>query len=394
MAFDLSKIFKSSRQSVSIGLDGKPDFWNVNLKSFFNFDEGTTNEYINNGYGENPYIFVVIDKIANMVASLPREFFATDGSDARPDTEYLKLLKNPNKKDSRQEFYYRIVANYLAAGEVFIHGLRPVGFSKYAELIVPTVDYVTINESGDGTVTGYNYTYFAKNYNVQPDDMLHILKPDITDDTNNGFSPLRPGRKVYQADNELRKAKASTFRNRGASGLLFNKGVRAMEPKERERLQAQYNKDTGGENRDQVYLSSTELGFIPMGIDGNLLKAIENEGLANLRDACRLYGIDSKVFGDPGASTYNNVQEAQIAAYRDVYIPLSRKIDSELCDWLLANDTVYTVSESDIDILKGVNKEEAETLKIDIESGIITVEEARAMRYPELGELPKPTVQS
>jgi phage portal protein BeeE len=125
-----------------------------------------------------------------------------------------------------------------------------------------------------------------------------------------------------------------------------------------------------------------------------LLKAIESEGLANLRDACRLYGIDSLLFGDPMASTYDNKTLAERAAYTDVYLPLAKKIDKDISKWLFQSHFGQTglelvVDENQIDVLNKTDKEQAETMAIDIAAGILTANEARAIRYPDLGPLPE-----
>ena len=363
------------------------------IANLFGFKWGEANygSFMKDGFKGNPYAYIVIDKIATLGARLPRTFLNPDTQDEAPSVPaYLDLIKKPNEKLKKESFYWSIFVKYLTYGGVFIHRLRAIG-SNDVELIVPSPEYVTINHDAFGNVTSYDYTYFGRSMRVEPENMLYIHRPDPQLDSYYGFSAMQPGSKIYQADNELRLAKASLFKNRGASGLIYSKGNMAMTPKEREELQKYWDAQTGGENRDKRYVSGTELGHIPLGLDGNMMRAIQTESISNLKDMAMLFGLDPILF-DTDSSSYNNRITAQESLYTDTVIPLANKIDYELSEFIISEvykkkNVVYAADVSQIDALNSVNKEEAETVKLDIEAGLITPNEGRALRYPKLPEL-------
>ena len=77
-------------------------------------------------------------------------------------------------------------------------------------------------------------------------------------------------------------------------------------------------------------------------------------GDIKLRNLCMLYGLDSKLFGDPKASTYNNQPEVARGAWNNSVIPFNNKIVSYL-------------NTSHIQELQKDKKVEAEKNKIVIE---------------------------
>lgn len=379
--FSLKNII--GRQQVTVPLTRAADTF------FYKLLHGSTikndTSALIDGYGKNPYIYIVVDNIAKVVASMPRYFVNKNGEEvAAPDG--ARTFMQPNERESYFEFYYRVAANMLACGEYFVNGLRPGEGQQVWQMVAPIVSNVDIETLGDGEITRYSYHYFNKQRYVMPADMLHGFRPDITQDSLRGFSALRPGKAVYESDNELREAKASVFRNRGASGLIYSDGGRAISPTERDQQQQTLDSINIG-NTDKLAYYGNKVGYIPFGIDGSLMSAVSKEDLSNLRDACRLFGIDSKLFGDPAASTYNNVAEAEKAAYEKVYLPLAQKLDEDISKFVLGEDISYSVNKGEVPILQESEFARAEEIRQDVAAGILTVNEARAMRYPELGDV-------
>ena len=129
-----------------------------------------------------------------------------------------------------------------------------------------------------------------------------------------------------------------------------------------------------------------------------MMRAIQTESISNLKDMAMLFGLDPILF-DTDSSSYNNRITAQESLYTDTVIPLANKIDYELSQFIISEvykkkNVVYAADVSQIDALNSVNKEEAETVKLDIEAGLITPNEGRALRYPKLPEMEIQTQQN
>jgi phage portal protein BeeE len=87
--------------------------------------------------------------------------------------------------------------------------------------------------------------------------------------------------------------------------------------------------------------------------------------LSSLRILCGLYGMPSVLFNDNDSSTYNNVSEAKQTAYSDVYIPLGKKVDKALSQFLngkLKVNENIVIDVTSIEVLKATTNELAQAL--------------------------------
>ena len=380
---------KSQGQIYDLDVNGKPSFWSAKGWDFSFNNDGGVSQYLNEAY-TNPYFFAVIDRISNLASMLDRDLLYKDDSEKEVnEIELSKLLEQPNERDSNQEFYYRINANYLTCGEVFIVGINPIGFRTYSELIVPTTSNVTINVDKDGQAVNYTIDYFNTTITLEKENVLHIYKPNIICDSLNGLSNLNAARKVYQSNNEVWASEASLHKNKGISGVLFADGNKVLRPQEQRDLQQQYDADyTGTDKFGKVKVSTTKLGYLQMGMNPNDLKSIETR-IEHLRTACALFAVSSQLFGDTAASTYNNMQEAKRAMYIDAIIPLAEKIDRELSKWLINDNFALEgieikVDTDEIEVLHEVDNALSAKVMAEFAGGLLTQEQALDILYPDL----------
>jgi phage portal protein BeeE len=162
-----------------------------------------------------------------------------------------------------------------------------------------------------------------------------------------------------------------------------------MTDTEQKQLQDKYDDDyTGAPNFGKVKVSTSKLGYVQMGMNPNDLKSIETR-LEHLRTICASYNVDSKLFGDPAASTYNNMAEAQRAFIVNAVIPLSQILLPAMVKFMSRSVfAAYSMQldEDNILELQLTNEQRSARLGREVVQGIITTEQARAMLYPELVE--------
>jgi hypothetical protein len=75
--------------------------------------------------------------------------------------------------------------------------------------------------------------------------------------------------------------------------------------------------------------------------------------------------MPSVLFNDNETSTYNNVSEAKQTAYSDVYIPLGKKVDKALSQFLngkLKVNEKIVIDVTSIEVLKATTNELAQAL--------------------------------
>jgi len=356
------------------------------LGSNFTFGN-SSRDFLRIAYGLNPYVFMVIDRIAQKTVMLDRLLVKkSNNEDLIINDELEDILDRPNGKEDGGEFLYRAYATFLAAGECFIIKI-PTIIEGESEYVCPINYNVIINENRRGDVISYTVTMFGITHNFLPFEILHIKKPDITVDEQHGFSTLRAGRKVYESNNELWASEASLYKNRGVSGVLFAKGNRVLDPKEQKELQDQYDAEhTGVNNVGKVKVSSTELGYKQMGMNPTDLKSIETR-IEHLRTICAMYNVDSKLFNDPGATTFNNVKEASKAMVLNAVLPLANKINPKLVSFIGRDfnelDITWQIDKTTILELTQPNIELSNKVQGEVDKGILTVEEAKLILYPQ-----------
>jgi HK97 family phage portal protein len=350
-----------------------------------------THHYLTEAYGGNPYVFMPIDRISERFAQLHKILITPDGAEVPPSrlTEmFEEVWANPNPKDTNATFLYRYAASYEAAGETFI--VRRVDEDGGWRFTCPTTTSVTINEDGRGNVVSYTVNEFGEVRTYLPMDVLHIYKPDITCDTNDGFSTLRAQRKVWESNNEVRASEAALHKNKGINGILFDDGKMSQTPSVAKEMQKQYDEDYGNSwSFGRVKISPVKLGFVRMGMNPTDLKSVETQ-IEHLRTICAAFKVDSKLFGDAASSTYNNVAEAKAAFIIDAVLPLADLLLGPLVEFMSTSvlQLRYSMEVDQVQIpeLSIVRERKSATIREDVAAGIITLEEGREMLYPQLAD--------
>lgn len=351
------------------------------------FSFGTeSKDYLLKAYGSNPYVFMVIDRICQRLVQIDKRLLDKNEKEIE-NPDFKELLEKPNDKEDGSAFLYRAAATYLAAGECFV--IRRQQLGEDDQYFVPINYNVTINQDVKGNVLTYTVTEFGSAETYLKNEVLHISKPDITFDTNHGFSTLRAIRKVWESNNEVWSSEAALHKNKGVSGVLYSSGNRPMTDIEQKNLQKKYDDEaTGAANFGKVKVSTSQLNYVQMGMNPNDLKSIETR-IEHLRTICASYNVDSKLFGDPAASTYNNMAEAQRAMIINAVIPLSKILLPKIIEFMafsVLKQYTMSLNEDSILELQLTKNEKSARVGREVIQGILTPGQAKEMLYPELVE--------
>lgn len=339
------------------------------------------------GYGENPYVFAVINRIAERAVSIPYRVVDKDKEEIENVNPFFKSILEAPNEEGINETMYRIFANYLA-NEVFIVETNALGFDNMTGFVVPNSQDVFINVDAFGRILSYDYSYLGNSVlSVPPEKVLHIKRPDITSQVRNGRSNLIAGAKVYQSNNEIWSSEASLHKNKGIAGVLYSDGNRPLNTKEQTELQNEYDREnTGSHKFGKVKVSTNKLGYIQMGMNPNDLKSIEAR-IDHLRIICTLYNVDPKIFGDPDASTYNNMPAAKLGLITDAVIPMLEKVLGELFPWIgskVKEEYYYLPNTDEIPEMQVAKEQLSARLGREVIQNILSPSQAREILYPHL----------
>ena len=118
-----------------------------------------------------------------------------------------------------------------------------------------------------------------------------------------------------------------------------------------------------------------QMGLSPKDMDFSVLKKM------SAIDIALCFGVPAQLVGIPDAQTYNNMPEARLALYEETIIPILRRIQSDLNEWLTPQFADDLKLEYDIDSIPAMaesRKRVFESVVQGVNAGILTRNEARA----------------
>jgi HK97 family phage portal protein len=333
-------------------------------KKSYEHDQLNTEELIKDGYAKVTDLYSIIQKIAQTGSNMPYLLYKGTNEDKElvTDGELYNLLKKPNKNQNAHQFKEASIIYLLTTGNLFIQGNKSVGFGDvYKSLNILPTQFVNIN--CDYSLEGMYIDHYYLEINnfrqkLMPEDISHIKYFNPTDVgvlCEWGLSPIHAGYLSMTSAKNLDIAEASILENKGASGLLTNKGDYPLDPEEARRIQQAIDKRIAGADKfGKIVSTGASVDYIPMGMSPADLQLIES-GVIKLRQLCNLYGVDSSLFNDPANKTYNNRKEATKSLYTEAVIPVMNKI-------------IWGISEF---ILPEYNKRDNTQYKIELDTSMI-----------------------
>ena len=409
----------------------------MGLNTHLNANELKT--YINEGYVLNPHIYTVINKILKPASAVPflvyevkkdkqKEFkrykAALENNESEKADYYAKkslevvnikeltnLFEHPNEKQSHTEFLEECLAYRLITGNEFIYGLSPSGYQEdlFTKIYCMPSQLVSI-VLGDwqNPVRGYNVNYFGYGSDIiEKEKVCHIksLNPSYNSNTfldlNNlswqsadkyglyGLSPMSPLCRVVRKSNDNLLAQMKLIQNGHPLGILSSDSERGLTGEQAKEAQKAYQDNYGGaNNKGKVMLTSANLKWLNLGLNSVDMQLLDSDK-ADLESIARVYGVPLPLMLND-AATFNNLKEAQRQLWEGAIIPLLSSHRDGLNRWLIQpyakkyNKNLYLDYDiSHVQSLKQDEKEQVEILAKEIESGIISPNEAREIRGRE-----------
>jgi len=302
----------------------------------FIHNQSNASELIDDGFAKVSDLYAIIKKISQTGADMELQVFKVTRDneyELQRDGELFDLIMQPNSKQNQYDFKENALVNLLTSGNIFINGSEAVGFGDvFTSLNLLPPQYIDIQltpvENGMDA-TKYILSIDTLMRNLSPEYVKHIKYFNPTDygvQTGWGLSPIHAGYLAMKSARDLNIAESSILANKGASGLLTNKGDYPLDSEEAQEIQKAIDKKIAGANKfGKIVTTNASVEYIQMGMSPTDLQLIES-GVVKLRQLCNLYGVDSSLFNDPANKTYNNRKEATKSLYTESVIPSLQKI--------------------------------------------------------------------
>ena len=362
-----------------------------------------------------PTVQAILEIIAGTIAQLPVYLYKDngDGSIERVEDHREYLLNNePNSMQTAYNFKKNIVKDYL------LHG----GSYSYIESVRNEVTGLYNLESKNLTVKLYK----KRGYRVEDADIIlngecgqEIFKPHElmiclkeSEDGLTSKGALYYGKSIFKVVNEELNYTENIYKNGTLPlGVLQAKGRLTRDAVER--LRESWSRlYSGASNAGKTVILEEGLEYKAVSLNPRDLLLNENKK-DNISDICRLFNIPESLV-NPNANKYGSLEQNNIFFLQYTLSPIICAIEDGLNKSLLLEEEkekgmffAFDTSE----VLRTTEKERYESLKVGLDTGIITLNEARyklnlkgikddimkwslgsVLYYPETGEMKIPNM--
>ena len=315
----------------------------LNVNNSHHYRKDNYEAYADEGYRKNAIVYRCVNEIAHGAACIPFKLF--QGDDELDEHPLLSLLRRPNPTQAGVEYFQAVYSYLLLSGNNY--AIRSDVSGEVRELYLLRPDRVRVKPSKTATPEAYQYVIggkVIKTYEADPltgeSEVKHMKLYNPLDDYY-GLSPLMAAAVDIDNHNEINRHNISLLRNgaRPSGAIVFKPANDRGLPIQLSDGQRQQLKDdldvkyTGAANAGKPLLLEGDFDWREMGLSPKDMDFLQQRNMA-AKDIALCFGVPSQLIGIPDAQTYANVQEARLALYEETIMPLARRIQSDLNEWL------------------------------------------------------------
>lgn len=316
-------------------------------------------------------VYRSVSLIAGTLASLPLKSYRTVGEDTRERVP--SFLDEPAGPGSLTPYEWKetIAVHLLLHGNAFLaHIFNGAGAIIGLQPIHPSAVSVELTEAGKlFTVTLKNGT--KKEFT--PFEMTHI--PGMTTDGLRGIAPITVARTALATGMAADKAAAKIYSNGFQIGGNLSLPAGTTEEQAEEYSKKIKAKGAGVENAGEVLLTAGEVKFNPWSMSAEDAQFIESRTF-QIDEVARIFGVPKVLLAQDGASTWGSgIAELVRGMQRFTFLPITKRIEERLGTLLGGDFCEFDYA----GLLAPSHSEVIQNMKIEIEAGLLTVDEARRL---------------
>ena len=324
-------------------------------------------------------VYRCTEVISDSVAQLPLEPYRIDSDGCKikftSHPTYNLLNREPNKNMSKFTFLKTMVVSMLLTGNAYALIERDEKGNAKALYYIPT-ELVTILKPQNITDT-ISYSITGMKNVVEDCNMIHIL--NFTSDGYEGVSTLTYARKTLGLAMDA-EANAEGFFKGGANVAGILKSNAPLTTKQKESLKSSWNSAFNGNTGtpNGVAVLDADLDFQSVTVNPSDAQLLETRQF-NVIDICRFFGVSPVKAFDLTKSSYNTIEQMQLAFLTDTLQPLLEKFEGEF------QRKLYKPSEKDnvvvrfstAPLLRADKQSQANYYNTLFQMGVMTINEIR-----------------
>jgi HK97 family phage portal protein len=346
-------------------------------------------------YRSQPVIAAVVDKLSRRIATLPFGGFELAAGGTRSPVlgdSLDSLIRRPYPKASGVHLLHHVAQSLLVHANAVVAKARTHGDRSLPPDTLWPLDWAQMSAYGPvgGLIEWWSTTQFdGQERLISADDVIHFAW-GAPSGSQVGVSPLEKLGVTLRLEDATQRHQTAMFKNGSRPSLAVSL---AMEnPKNdlleyaRARVEAMHK---GSDNSGRTFFMGANVNLQPLSLTPVETELIEQRKLSR-EEVGMVYDLAGPLMNDLTHGTYSNVTELQKGLYRDVIPPWTELIVQTFQTQLLDPEPPWldrVVRFDFTDKLKGEPRELAETLKIEVEAGLRTRNEARyILGLPPIGD--------
>lgn len=320
-----------------------------------------------------------VEVISDSIAQLPCEPYRIDSDGCKikftKHPTYNLLNREPNQNMSKFTFMKTMVVSMLLTGNAYALIERDERGNAKALYYIPT-ELVTILKPQTITDT-ISYSITGMKNVVEDCNMIHIL--NFTSDGYEGISTLAYARKTLGLAMDA-EANAEGFFKGGANVAGILKCNSPLATKQKESLKSSWNSAFNGSTGtpNGIAVLDADLDFQSVTVNPSDAQLLETRQF-NVIDICRFFGVSPVKAFDLSKSSYNTIEQMQLAFLTDTLQPLLEKIECEFQRKLYkpSEKDNITVRFSTAPLLRADKQSQANYYNTLFQMGVMTINEIR-----------------
>lgn len=273
-------------------------------------------------------VYRCVNVIASSAAQLPLEPYKLDTNGYKTKftqhTTYNVLNRRPNSNMSRFTFISLMMSSMLLNGNAYALIERDEKGNCIALHYIPSGN-VTIHKPikiGDEV----KYSVIGIKRKIEACNMIHLL--NYTVDGYEGISTLAYAKKTLQIASDSEGNAAGFFKGGGnLAGIL--KANAPLTTDRKQKLKSSWNQAfSQNGNPNGVAILDADLSFQSVSVNPADAQLLESRQY-NVVDICRFFGVSPVKVFDLSKSSYNTIEQMQLAFLTDTLQPLLEKFEQE-----------------------------------------------------------------
>lgn len=289
-------------------------------------------------------VFACVGYISDILGTLPLELYRGTGASrvvAEKHPARMAMTLKPNREMTPADLRCTLAANFALWGNAYARLVWDKG-GRIAEIWPYASRHVTILRRNNFPVYRINTDEGLKEYGY--DQILHLK--GLSFDGMRGIGPLGMGANLIGLAQALEDNAGRFFSNGSRPGMIYTagagNGIAPLTEQQRQAIKEQLlSLQTGVENayKTLVLEGGGKIDFARVNNDHSQFDQI---AIRTSQEICRFFGVPPHKVGILDKATFSNIEQQQIQAVQDKFLPMCAKWEQAYAGALLGREDLFT----------------------------------------------------